>query len=111
MRNMSYSDIIETIGLIPIVAPDELIKSGVCNEHKRFDFKSKLVIVSKYIDFDTYLNASLIDRKRLIVRNILESIKSIKTRGKFNFECFEKDLLDFTGFSKDDIDLMRYSKP
>jgi len=42
-------------------------------------------------------------RKKLIVGNILKSIKAVKDKGKLNYPQFEEDLLGFLGYTKEEI--------
>jgi len=38
-----------------------------------------------------------------MVGNILKSIKDVKGKGKLNYPQFEEDLLDFLGYTKEEI--------
>ena len=88
-----YSEIINCVGLIPIVAPKEIIDQGLWAEYKKIDKSSKLAIISKQTDYLKYLNADIKGRKQLMVENILSSMKSIAKKGKIDYTKFEKDLL------------------
>ena len=95
MKNKNYSKKIETIGIVPIVAPKDQIDKGLWKEEIRYDIKFKLVYVSKRIEFNEYNSSNLDGRKLLIVKNILESVKAISNKGKLDYENFKKDLLEF----------------
>ena len=89
-----YSEIINTVGLAPIVAPAEILGQGLWAEYTKIDKMSKLAMVSKQTDYLEYLNSDIEGKKQLMVENILSSIKSITKRGKFDYERFERDLMD-----------------
>lgn len=103
VKDKSYSQLIDTIGIVPIVAPKELLDKGLWKEDLEYDLKYKLVYISKHIDFNQYLSANLELRKKLIVKNILESVKAIKKKGKFDYEAFKSDILNFLNYTDDDI--------
>lgn len=95
MKEKNYSEKIETIGIVPIVAPKELIDQGLWKEEIKYDLKFKLAYVSKQIEFDKYNVANIEERKLLIVNNILASVKAISRKGKLDYDRFNKDLLEF----------------
>ncbi|MBQ1389230.1 MAG: hypothetical protein IIY78_06340 [Clostridia bacterium] len=103
VKNTEYSVIVDTIGISPIVAPREEIENGNWKEETRYAIKSKLIIVSRHIDYEKYVNASISEKKKLIVGNILRSIKSVKGKGKIDYSQFEEDLLSLLGYTKDEI--------
>lgn len=94
VKEKQYSEVIATIGIVPIIAPKEIIESGLCKEILRYDLKYKLVHVSKQMDFNEYVSADIETKKTLIVKNILKSVNAIKKKGKFDYATFERDLLD-----------------
>lgn len=103
VKDKSYSQLIDTIGIVPIVAPKELLDKGLWKEDLEYDLKYKLVYISRHIDFNQYLLANLELRKKLIVKNVLESVKAIKKKGKFDYEAFKNDILNFLNYTDEDI--------
>lgn len=95
MRDKEYSEIVDTIGIVPIVAPKELIDAGKWKKERKYDLKYRLVFVSKQISFDDYVNANIQRKKELILENIIDSVKSIHKKSKFDFEQFKIDLMNF----------------
>lgn len=95
MRDKEYSKLVDTIGIVPIVAPKELIEVGKWKEERKCDLKFKLVFVSKQISFDEYINADIRRKKELMIKNILDSVKSIHKKSKLDFERFKTDLMEF----------------
>lgn len=98
-----YSQIVDTVGIVPIIAPKEIINKGLCKEILRYDLKFNFVHVSKQMDYDEYVSADICTKKKLIVKNILKSVKAIKTKAKFDYESFEKDVLECLNYSKEDM--------
>lgn len=92
MKDKEYSEIVDTISIFPIVAPKEELEDGGWKEEKRYSLKCGLVTVWKQIDYDLYCQADMETRKMLIIQNILDSVKSIHKKAKFDYEKFEKDV-------------------
>jgi len=103
VSDKSYSELVDRIGMTPIVAPAELIKKGKWKEETKYAIKSNLIIVKRHIDYDKYVKGSIEEKKKLMVGNILKSIKDVKGKGKLNYPQFEEDLLDFLGYTKEEI--------
>ncbi len=95
VKGKKYSDEINIIGIVPIVASDLVIKSGCFKEYKRCELTSGLASVSMQIDYEEYVKADIDNKKRLIIDNILKSVKSISKRGKINYSLFENDIREF----------------
>lgn len=100
MRNKNYSEKIDVIGLVPIIAPKELIENGEWKEEIRYDMKYKVVYVSKHIEFEKYIHSDINEKKELIIDNILKSIKVIRKKSKFDYDRFKNDLLEFLKVSE-----------
>lgn len=105
VKDKTYSEVIDRIAITPIIAPTELIEQGKWKEETIYAIKSRLIIVSKYIEFDKYVSSSIEEKKKLIIGNILKSVKSIKNKGKINYSQFQNDILKFLGYEKEDIEI------
>lgn len=103
VKDKKYSEIVDRIAISPIIAPIDLIENGQWKEETKYAIKSNLIIVKRYINYETYVKASIVEKKKLITGNILRSIKSVKGKGKINYSQFEKDLLTFLGYTKDEM--------
>lgn len=95
VRNKKYSSIINIVGIIPIIAPADVIESGLFKEIKRCEVKYGFATVSLQIDYEKFVNADIEEKKKMIVNNILASIKSIHRRAKIDFEEFSKDIIQY----------------
>lgn len=103
VSDKNYSELVDRIGITPIVVPDEFVKMGKWKEETKYDLKGKLIIVKRYIDFNKYVEASIEEKKKLMLGNILKSMKAIKSKGKLNYSKLEAELLEFLGYSKEEI--------
>jgi len=103
MNDKNYSDLIDRIGMTPIVAPDDIIQKGQWKEEVQYNIKSNLIIVKKHINYDRYVEGSIEEKKKLMIANILKSIKTVHRKGKINYLQFEEDLLKFLGYTKEEI--------
>lgn len=95
MKDKSYSNKVRIIGITPIITPNDIKEQGKYNDSMSTLFKSEVFSVFKSIDFDTYLKADSSERKKLVVSNILESVKDVSAKVKFEYSVFKSDLNEF----------------
>lgn len=86
-----YSDTLRTIGIIPIVAPKELYEAGAWKESVQLISNKNCAIVSIRMDFIKYYNGSSSEKILLTKEMILESVKRVRRRYKFDYAAFERD--------------------
>lgn len=98
-KDKSYSEIINIIGSIPIIAPKELLENGKYKEVKHCSVSYGFADVNLYIDYEEYVEASMDEKKILIVKNVVDSVKTIKTKGKIDFNRFKEDMISFCEMS------------
>lgn len=94
-KDKSYSEVINRIGIIPIIAPKELLENGKYKEVKYCSVAYGFADVNLFIDYETYVEVSMDVKKSLIVKNIVDSVKAIKTKGKIDFNHFKEDMMNF----------------
>lgn len=95
-RDKQYSDSLSIIGIIPIIAPKELYEAGQWKESVRLIGSATCAIITIRLDFESYYNADS-KKKIVLIRNaVLKAVKKIKSKGKFDFGKFEKDLLSIS---------------
>lgn len=94
-KEKQYSDVINIIGIVPIVAPLSEIEKGFCKEHKRCEPKAGFASACLQIDYEEYVKGDISAKKKLIIDNVLKSVKSISKRGKIDYRSFEKDVKMF----------------
>lgn len=95
MIEKKYSDFLDIIGIVPIIAPRDEIERGLWKEVKKYEIKYKIATVSIRIDYDIYVRADIEKRKSLIIENILKSVKSISKKGRLNYNQFKRDIIIF----------------
>lgn len=95
VKEKKYSDVINIIGIVPIIAPLSVIEKGLCKEHKKCETRYGFASVSLQIDYEEYVKSDIYGKKKLIIDNILKSIKAISKRGKINYCLFENDIKKF----------------
>lgn len=90
-----YTEVLDTIGIVPMIAPLEVIHESGWKEIKHVSMTYRLANISLLSDYDIYCNADLIEKKWIILQNILESLKVIKVKlkGKFDYERMEQDIM------------------
>lgn len=95
VRNNRYSELIDIIGITPIIAPQEIINTGLFKEEIKCELKYGFAAVSLQVNYEIFLQASIMEKKKLIVENILKSVKAIAKRAKLDVEAFNKDMMLF----------------
>ena len=90
-----YTDLIDTIAIIPIIAPDQFIKQGLWKEEKKISLSYRLAIISLQTDYGRFCEANLKQKEMIILDNIFQSLKIIKRRLKnnFNYDQMESDII------------------
>lgn len=94
-KDKSYSKIINIIGIIPIIAPKELLENGKYKERKYCSVVYGFADVNLFVDYEKYVGASIDEKKALIVKNVVDSVKAIKAKGKIDFNRFKEDMIHF----------------
>lgn len=95
MKNKNYSEVITSVGVCPIVAPQQELDKGLWKETKKCELKYGFASVGLQIDYEKYVEATMDEKKSLIVKNVVDSIKAIKTKGNMDFKLFESDIIKF----------------
>lgn len=99
VKEKHYSDIITTIGLVPIIAPKEELEKGLWKETKKCETKYGFASISLQIDYEKYAGANMDEKKALMMKNVVDSVKAIKTKGKIDFNRFKEDMITFCEMS------------
>lgn len=94
VEDKSYSEIINYIRFGPVVAPKDILDKGLWNEYKKVWPSSKDAAVVVHIDYDIYVNATIEEKKKLIIENLLKAVKSISKKAKIDYTSFERDIMN-----------------
>ena len=68
VENKQYSDLVDIVGITPIIAPKDIIEQGLFKQEKKCDIKYGFASVSLWIDYDEYLKADITDKQIMIVK-------------------------------------------
>ncbi len=81
-----YTDCLDTIGILPIIAPKDLLDSGKYTETELISLTYRYASISISSDYDVFLNADIDEKKDIILHNIFNSLLIIKKRLKNQFD-------------------------
>ena len=89
-----YTDALDTIGITPIIAPTQILESGKWKEERKISLPYRMASISLISDYDSFLKADMMSKRKIIIENILKSLGVIKTRlkDKFDYEQIESDI-------------------
>lgn len=81
---------------LPDACPNDAYWSLGQLVHRRDNImKQRTRSVSLQIDYEEYVKADTANKKRLIIDNILECVKSVSKKEKINYSLFEEDVREF----------------
>ncbi len=92
-KDKEYSDTLHIIGIIPVVAPQEIYDSGKWKENIKFLCNKSIVSITIRMNFENYYKADSLGKVEQTKEMILTAVKQIKSKGNFNYDKFKKDLL------------------
>ena len=95
VKDKKYSNYVNIVGIVPIIAPKDIIEKGVCKEHKKCEAKYGFASVSLQINYEEYVAGDISVKKSMIIKNVLESVKAVSKRGKIDYNVFESDVTEF----------------
>jgi len=90
----SYTDVLDTIGITPMIAPISVLESYNWKEIKYISLNYRMADISLISDYDAYCQDDLVKKKQIILDNIFQSLRVVKKRlrGKFDYEKMENDI-------------------
>ena len=94
-KDKEYSSTMTIIGINPIVAPQEIYDQGLWKEKVQIISLGTCAIIDIRMDFESYYNADSKEKIELIKQMLIKAIKKVKSKGKFNWEQFREDLLNY----------------
>jgi len=95
-KDKEYSEVLHTIGIVPVVAPKELYDGGNWKEGFTWRCHNSCVAIRIRMDFEEYYNANSEEKVRLTKEMILKAIKKIKAKGKFDYDQFVVDFKEIS---------------
>ena len=91
-KEKEYSNTLHIIGIVPIIAPQEVYAAGNYKERVRFLCGKGVASVEIKVDFDAYHNAGSSGKIVLTKEMLLTAAKRIKTKVDFDYDRFRDDL-------------------
>ena len=94
-KNKEYSNILHTIGIIPIIAPRKMYDEGLWKEKVQFINSKTCAMISIRLDYEQYYKANDQEKIKMMELMLIKAIKKIKNKGKFDTNQFIEDLLNY----------------
>ncbi len=91
-KEKEYSNTLHIIGIVPIIAPQEVYAAGNYKERVRFLCGKSVASVEVKMDFDAYHNADSAGKIALTKDMLLTAAKRIKAKVDFDYDRFRDDL-------------------
>lgn len=92
-KDKEYSDTLHIIGIMPVVAPQEIYDSGKWKESTRFLCNKRIASIAIRMNFEDYYKADSFGKVEQTKSMILTAVKRIRSKGKFDYEKFRQDLM------------------
>lgn len=92
-KDKEYSDTLQIIGIVPIIAPQEIYNRKNYKEKVKFLCNKNVVSVEIKMDFDNYYNVNSTEKIEQTKEMILRAVERIKTKVKFDYDQFRDDLM------------------
>lgn len=97
-KDKEYSETMSIIGIVPVVAPNELYEKGMWKENIQIRSHGTVAAINIRMDFERYYQADSIGKIELIKEMVIKAVKKVKSKGKFDWERFKDDLLSYTDY-------------
>ncbi len=95
-RDKKYSETLNEIGISPVAAPKELLDQGYWKEEIRLWSYKSCAHIFVHMDFEEYYHSDSLGKIEQTQKMILQALKRLKGRVKFDHAAFEKDLLSLS---------------
>ena len=92
-KDKKYSNTLQIVGIVPIVAPQEIVDGENYKEKVKFLCDKSVASINIKMDFNDYYNADSIKRIELTKEMILTAVKCIITKVDFDYDKFKEDLI------------------
>ncbi|MCX6740400.1 MAG: Imm44 family immunity protein [Candidatus Parcubacteria bacterium] len=105
VKNRTYSSIIHRIAIIPVIYSQELLIKFPAPERKYISHKNGFADFRLYVDYEKFINTSDDGRVKLLLKNIIDSIRIISARLKKDIkgEELENDILSLFNYNYEQL--------
>lgn len=89
-----YTESIDTIGIVPMIAPIDVLNQVDWKEQKYVSRTYRMASISLISDYHSYCNGNVIEKKGIILDNIFRSLQEVKKQLKreFDYAQIERDI-------------------
>lgn len=87
-----YSTKLDIINIIPWILPENLLSDGYGKEFTKIELKYKIGSIARQIDFDLYQNATIEEKKTILMEFLFKTLAEIQKKIGFDLETFKKDV-------------------
>lgn len=98
-KDKEYSDILKTVGIVPVLAPAESYERGEWGEKIRMLGNNSVASIFIRMNLEKYVVSDVTEKKQMYKEMIAKALKKVKSKGKFDYEVFCRDLEAFTASS------------
>ena len=92
-KDREYSNILHIVGIMPVVAPQEMYDRGAWKESVRFLDNQNVASIVIRMNFEDYYHADSMGKLEQTKEMILTAVKRIKTKGKSDYVKIKEDFL------------------
>lgn len=89
-----YTKALDTIGITPIIAPINVLNCKKWREVKFINLSLRIANISLISDYDAFIKGDVVEKKKIILENILQSLKVVekKMKKQFDYDGIERDI-------------------
>ena len=98
-KDKEYSDILKTVGIVPVLAPAESYERGEWGEKIKMLGNNSVASIDIRMNLEKYAVSDVTEKKQMYKEMIAKALKKVKSKGKFDYEAFCRDLEAFTASS------------
>ena len=107
LETQNYGEEVELLFICPIIMKlsKKMIEQGWHKERKLFKRKDKSTDFRLMIDYNTFKKANLKEREKLLIENIINSVRLLESRTSKNFDGkrLESDILKLFNYKEEDF--------
>lgn len=94
----NYTQLLDSIGISPIIAPFDLYASNSWTETDYVSKKYRLATISLRMNYEVFISASTDDKIKMLSDNIISSLRCVKKKlgTSFDMQFCEKQITELT---------------
>lgn len=89
-RALSFSEALDSVGVIPVCVPSEMIRDGFGKERKYVSLKKRYADIRLRIDYEHFISSSAEEQRKICLSTVKKSINYVTTKDKtFDLRLFD----------------------